>query len=91
MMLTRVGRWCRILDEIVTGPRRSILFVVNHSAGKDSMRMLGKVREIYPDLGDDLRHADTGFEQKAQYDGQSTSGIPVLTPDDARQLLACRP
>ena len=28
----------------------AVVFVVNHSGGKDSMRMLARVREEYPDV-----------------------------------------
>jgi len=38
--------------------------VVDHSGGKDSMRMLGKLREEYPDIPKYCVTADTGFEHQ---------------------------
>jgi len=42
----------------------SCCFVVNHSGGKDSMRMLGRLREEYPDVETICVTADTGFEHR---------------------------
>ena len=42
--------------------RRTRAFVVNFSGGKDSMRMLGRVRELYPNHPIFVVMADTGFE-----------------------------
>ena len=38
-----------------------LAFVVNHSGGKDSTRMMGLVRQMFPDLSTYAVMADTGF------------------------------
>ena len=42
----------------------NIVTVINHSGGKDSMRMLGLVREEFPELPTISVMADTGFEHE---------------------------
>jgi 3'-phosphoadenosine 5'-phosphosulfate sulfotransferase (PAPS reductase)/FAD synthetase len=41
---------------------RDLAFVVNHSGGKDSQRMLGYIREHFPQATTYVVMADTGFE-----------------------------
>jgi DNA sulfur modification protein DndC len=53
-------------------------FVVNHSGGKDSTRMLGLVRQKFPNVRTYAVMADTGFEHK----------LPVSAADWARQRCA---
>lgn len=53
-------------------------FVVNHSGGKDSTRMLGLVRRKFPDSPTYAVMADTGFEHKK----------PISAADFARQRCA---
>jgi hypothetical protein len=38
------------LSDVSKKNNDDVVFVVNHSGGKDSMRMLGRVREEYPDV-----------------------------------------
>ena len=42
----------------------TVVMVINHSGGKDSMRMLGLVREEFPELPTISVMADTGFEHE---------------------------
>lgn len=42
----------------------NVALVVNHSGGKDSQRMLGFVREHFPNLKTHVVMADTGFEHE---------------------------
>ena len=42
-----------------------IAFVVNHSGGKDSTRMLGLVRQLFPNSPTYAVMADRGFEHKS--------------------------
>jgi 3'-phosphoadenosine 5'-phosphosulfate sulfotransferase (PAPS reductase)/FAD synthetase len=44
---------------------KDFALVVNHSGGKDSMRMLGFIRENFPDCNAYAVMADTGFEHQA--------------------------
>ena len=44
----------------------NIVTVINHSGGKDSMRMLGLVREEFPELPMISVMADTGFEMSSR-------------------------
>lgn len=55
-----------------------LTLVVNHSGGKDSTRMLGLVRQKFPNVGTYAVMADTGFEHKA----------PVSAEDWARSRCA---
>lgn len=58
---------CNAIEE-VTGLihqfRDSVAFVINHSGGKDSNRMLGLVRESFPNIPTFAVMADTGFEHQ---------------------------
>ena len=49
-------------DDLSRRTRGDVAFVVNFSGGKDSMRMLGRVRELYPNHPIFVVMADTGFE-----------------------------
>jgi len=49
-------------DDLIRRSRGEVAFVVNFSGGKDSMRMLARVRELYPDNPIFVVMADTGFE-----------------------------
>jgi DNA sulfur modification protein DndC len=49
-------------DELINRSRDDVAFVVNISGGKDSIRMLGRVRELYPNHPTFVVMADTGFE-----------------------------
>jgi 3'-phosphoadenosine 5'-phosphosulfate sulfotransferase (PAPS reductase)/FAD synthetase len=49
-------------DDLIRRTRGDVAFVVNFSGGKDSMRMLGRVRELYPNHPIFVVMADTGFE-----------------------------
>jgi len=58
---------CHSLDEVkrlVTRFDGSVAFVINHSGGKDSTRMLGLVRESFPNIDTLAVMADTGFEHQ---------------------------
>lgn len=55
-----------------------LAFVVNHSGGKDSTRMLGFVRRRLPDAPTYVVMADTGFEHRK----------PISAADFARQRCA---
>lgn len=50
------------VDELVKEHGAALAFVVNMSGGKDSVRMLGKIRELYPNQKTYVVYADTGFE-----------------------------
>ena len=52
---------CRLAQE----HGNNLALVVNHSGGKDSTRMLGLVRNRFPDVATYAVMADTGFEHKA--------------------------
>lgn len=56
----------------------NLAFVVNHSGGKDSTRMLGFVRRRFPDAPMYVVMADTGFEHQK----------PISATDFARQRCA---
>ena len=56
----------------------NLAFVVNHSVGKDSTRMLGFVRRRFPDAPIYVVMADTGFEHQK----------PISAADFARQRCA---
>ena len=49
-------------DDLIRRTRGDVAFVVNFSGGKDSLRMLGRVRELYPNHPIFVVMADTGFE-----------------------------
>jgi 3'-phosphoadenosine 5'-phosphosulfate sulfotransferase (PAPS reductase)/FAD synthetase len=55
-----------------------LAFVVNHSGGKDSTRMLGFVRKKFPDTPTYVGMADTGFEHV----------FPISAADFARARCA---
>lgn len=56
----------------------NLAFVVNHSGGKDSTRMLGFVRRRFPESPTNVVMADTGFEHQT----------PISAADFARQRCA---
>jgi len=56
----------------------SVAFVINHSGGKDSTRMLGFVRECFPNSPTLAVMADTGFEHQR----------PISAQDFARNRCA---
>jgi 3'-phosphoadenosine 5'-phosphosulfate sulfotransferase (PAPS reductase)/FAD synthetase len=56
----------------------NLAFVVNHSGGKDSTRMLGFVRRKFPDSSTYAVMADTGFEHQR----------PISAADFASQRCA---
>ena len=49
-------------DDLFSKSGADVAFVVNFSGGKDSMRMLAKVRHLYPNNPTYAVMADTGFE-----------------------------
>ena len=53
---------------------RELVLVVNHSGGKDSMRMLGLLRDRFPEVATVCVMADTGFEHRR---APSRQGIGV--------------
>lgn len=58
---------CHSLEELKRLVSRfdgSVAFVINHSGGKDSTRMLGFVRECFPDIPTFAVMADTEFEHQ---------------------------
>jgi 3'-phosphoadenosine 5'-phosphosulfate sulfotransferase (PAPS reductase)/FAD synthetase len=58
---------CHSLEEVkrlVARFNDSVVFVINHSGGKDSTRMLGFVRECFPNMPAVAVMADTGFEHQ---------------------------
>ncbi len=58
---------CHSLEEVKRLVARfddSVAFVINHSGGKDSTRMLGFVRECFPNMPVFAVMADTGFEHQ---------------------------
>ena len=57
---------------------RELCFVVNHSGGKDSTRMLGLIRSEFPDVPTQVVMADTGFEHVS----------PISAADFARARCA---
>lgn len=70
-----------VLDDVRTLQRMhraDLSFVVNHSGGKDSTRMLGFVRQRFPDSPIYAVMADTGFEHKR----------PISAADFASQRCA---
>ncbi len=72
---------CISLDEVKRLVARfdgSVAFVINHSGGKDSSRMLGFVRERFPDNPTFAVMADTGFEHQR----------PISASDFARSRCA---
>jgi DNA sulfur modification protein DndC len=64
------------IRELVQAHGNNLAFVVNHSGGKDSTRMLGLVRESFADVATHVVMADTGFEHVA----------PISAADFARSL-----
>jgi DNA sulfur modification protein DndC len=50
------------VDELIAQHGAALAFVVNMSGGKDSVRMLGKIRKLYPNQKTYVVYADTGFE-----------------------------
>lgn len=65
--------------ELISRGGTSVALVVNHSGGKDSGRMLGFVREKFPDVQAYVVMADTGFEHV-----QPVSAIDFATKSAAR-------
>lgn len=63
-------------QELVRAHGSDLAYVVNHSGGKDSTRMLGLVRESFADLATHVVMADTGFEH----------GVPISAADFAGSL-----
>lgn len=69
---------------------RGALFVVNHSAGKDSQAMLIHLRRHVPDAQLLLIHADLG---RVEWDGNvdhiraTSAGLPLLIAHSRRDLL----
>lgn len=59
-MATDLQAVCELVEQHGT----DIAFVVNHSGGKDSTRMLGFVRRRFPDSSAYAVMADTGFEHQ---------------------------
>ena len=68
-------------DDLIRRTRGDVAFVVNFSGGKDSMRMLGRVRELYPNNPIFVVMADTGFEHVRPISAKDWSGnrSPVTT------------
>ena len=60
-------------DDLIRRTRGDVAFVVNFSGGKDSMRMLGQVRELYPNYPIFVVMADTGFEHVRPISGEDWS------------------
>jgi len=52
------------LSDVSKKNNDDVIFVVNHSGGKDSMHMLGRLREEYPDVETICVTGDTGFEHR---------------------------
>jgi 3'-phosphoadenosine 5'-phosphosulfate sulfotransferase (PAPS reductase)/FAD synthetase len=50
------------VNELVDRSGGSAAFVINHSGGKDSTRMMGFVRKHFPEITTYAVMADTGFE-----------------------------
>jgi DNA sulfur modification protein DndC len=72
---------CSSLDEVKRVAERfksSVAFVINHSGGKDSTRMLGLVRACFPEAPTVAVMADTGFEHQR----------PISAADFARERCA---
>lgn len=72
---------CSSLEEVKRLAERfnkSVAFVINHSGGKDSTRMLGFVREAFPEAPTFGVMADTGFEHQR----------PISAADFARERCA---
>jgi hypothetical protein len=46
------------------GEWNDVVLVVDHSGGKDSVRMLGELRDEYPNVRTFCITADTGFEHQ---------------------------
>lgn len=72
---------CHSLDKVKRLVARfdgSVAFVINHSGGKDSTRMLGLVRESFPNTDTFAVISDTGFEHQR----------PVSAMDFARSRCA---
>src|SRR6266851_6160990 len=65
-----------VVRELLNTVGTDLAFVVNHSGGKDSMRMLGFLRDHFPDSETYLVMADTGFEHQSQI----RSAYAQLTP-----------
>lgn len=64
---------CHLLDEakrLVARFDDSVVFVINHSGGKDSTRMLGFVRERFPNMPALDVMANTGFEHQRPISAQ---------------------
>src|SRR6266851_4060232 len=54
-----------VVRELLNTVGTDLAFVVNHSGGKDSMRMLGFLRDHFPDSETYPVMADTGFEHQS--------------------------
>jgi 3'-phosphoadenosine 5'-phosphosulfate sulfotransferase (PAPS reductase)/FAD synthetase len=52
------------LSDVSKKNNDDVIFVVNQSRGKDSMRMLGRLREEYSDVETICVTTDTGFEHR---------------------------
>jgi hypothetical protein len=52
------------LSDVSKKNNDDVIFVVNHSGGKDSMHMLGGLRAEYLDVETICVTADTGFENR---------------------------
>jgi 3'-phosphoadenosine 5'-phosphosulfate sulfotransferase (PAPS reductase)/FAD synthetase len=71
-------KMCNSLDQVkrlVERSKNSATLVINHSGGKDSTRMLGFVRECFPEVATVAVMADTGFEHQR----------PISAADFARE------
>ena len=77
-------------DDLIRRTRGDVAFVVNFSGGKDSMRMLGRVRELYPNHPIFVVMADTGFEHVRPISGEDWSRKQVLVSTFPSPLCATR-
>ncbi len=73
-MTAELKQVCRLAQKDGT----HLAFVINHSGGKGSTRMMGLVRRTFPDMPTYAVMADTGFEHKA----------PISAADFARLRCA---
>jgi 3'-phosphoadenosine 5'-phosphosulfate sulfotransferase (PAPS reductase)/FAD synthetase len=72
------------LDEVLRLQHQhgaNLAFVVNHSGGKDSTRMLGFVRRKFPDSPTYAVMADTGFEHQ-----RPISAVMRMSPGRIRSI-----
>jgi 3'-phosphoadenosine 5'-phosphosulfate sulfotransferase (PAPS reductase)/FAD synthetase len=68
-------------DDLIGRTQGDVAFVVNFSGGKDSMRMLGRVRELYPNHPIFVVMADTGFEHVRPISAETWSRQQVALYD----------